>query len=61
MEKAKADSKSGIEIQQYKAKSQLELNKTNRQLRDAENKVSLYVGFRTITGSIQNKKSFYKD
>jgi hypothetical protein len=33
-------SKAEIEIQQYKAKSQLELNK-NRQLRDAENKVSL--------------------
>jgi hypothetical protein len=34
-------SKAEIEIQQYKAKSQLELNKANRQLRDAENKVSL--------------------
>jgi hypothetical protein len=33
--------KKEIEIQQYKAKSQLELNKANRQLRDAENKVSL--------------------
>ena len=42
MEKAKADfQKAEIEIQQYKAKSQLELNKVNRQLRDAENKVSL--------------------
>jgi outer membrane protein TolC len=42
MEKAKADfKKAEIEIQQYKAKSQLELNKVNRQLRDAENKVSL--------------------
>jgi hypothetical protein len=40
--KAKADfKKAEIEIQQYKAKSQLELNKANRQLRDAENKVSL--------------------
>lgn len=42
MEKAKADfQKSEIETQQYKAKSQLELNKTNRQIKDAENKVSL--------------------
>lgn len=42
MEKAKADfQKAEIEIQQYKAKSQLELNKANRQLSDAENKVSL--------------------
>lgn len=42
MEKAKADfQKAEIETQQYKAKSQLELNKTNRQLRDAENKVNL--------------------
>jgi outer membrane protein TolC len=42
MEKAKADfQKAEIEIQQYKAKSQLELNKANRQLRDAENKVNL--------------------
>jgi outer membrane protein TolC len=42
MEKAKADfQKAEIEIQQYKAKSQLELNKVNRQLHDAENKVSL--------------------
>jgi hypothetical protein len=31
-------SKAEIEIQQYKAKSQLELNKANRQLRDAENR-----------------------
>ena len=42
MEKAKADfQKSEIETQQYKAKSQLELNKTNRQIKDAENKVNL--------------------
>jgi outer membrane protein TolC len=42
MEKAKADSqKATIENQLYKAQSQLELNKTNRQLLDAENKVRL--------------------
>ena len=42
MEKAKADfQKSEIETKQYKAQSQLELNKTNRQLKDAENKVNL--------------------
>jgi outer membrane protein TolC len=42
MEKAKADfQKAEIETQQYKAKSQLELNKANRQLKDAENKVNL--------------------
>jgi hypothetical protein len=41
MEKRRLISKAEIEIQQYKAKSQLELNKANRQLRDAENKVSL--------------------
>lgn len=42
IEKAKADfQKSEIETQQYKAQSQLELNKTNRQLKDAENKVNL--------------------
>ena len=42
MEKAKADfQKSEVETLQYKAKSQLELNKTNRQLKDAENKVNL--------------------
>jgi outer membrane protein TolC len=42
MEKAKADfQKSEIENQQYKSKSQLDLNKTNRQLKDAENKVNL--------------------
>jgi outer membrane protein TolC len=42
MEKAKADfQKSEIETQQYKTQSQLELNKTNRQLKDAENKVLL--------------------
>ena len=42
MEKAKADfQKSEIENQQYKAQSQLDLNKTNRQLKDVENKVNL--------------------
>tara|TARA_R110000868_G_scaffold174940_1_gene411799 strand:- start:6278 stop:7591 length:1314 start_codon:yes stop_codon:yes gene_type:complete len=42
MEKAKADfQKAEMETQQYKAKSQLELNKTNRQIKDAENKVTL--------------------
>jgi outer membrane protein TolC len=42
MEKAKADfQKAEIEMQQYKAKSQLELNKTTRQIKDAENKVNL--------------------
>lgn len=42
LEKAKADfQKAEIENQQYKAKSQLELNKTNRQIKDAENKVNL--------------------
>jgi outer membrane protein TolC len=42
MEKAKADfQKAEIETMQYKAQSQLELNKTNRQLKDAENKVNL--------------------
>jgi outer membrane protein TolC len=42
MEKTKAEfQKSEIETQQYKAKSQMELNKTNRQLKDAENKVNL--------------------
>ncbi|AIN71306.1 transporter [Flavobacterium psychrophilum FPG101] len=41
-EKAKADfQKAAIETQQYKAQSQLDLNKTNRQLKDAENKVTL--------------------
>ena len=30
-----------MENQQYKSQSQLELNKTNRQLKDAENKVNL--------------------
>ena len=41
-EKAKAESqKATTEKEQYKAQSQLELNKTNRQLRDAENKVNL--------------------
>ena len=40
--KARADLyKSEFETKQYKAQSQLELNKTNRQLNDAENKVSL--------------------
>ena len=42
MEKAKAEhQKSSIESQQYKAQSQIELNKTNRQLKDSENKVGL--------------------
>ncbi len=42
LEKAQADfQKSTLESQQYKAQSQLELNKTNRQLKDAENKVNL--------------------
>jgi outer membrane protein TolC len=42
MEKAKAEfQKSEIEKQQYKSQSQLELNKANRQLKDAENKVNL--------------------
>ena len=41
-QKAKADyEKAQTESQQYKAQSQLELNKTNRQLSDAENKVNL--------------------
>jgi len=41
-QKAKADyDKAQTESQQYKAQSQLELNKTNRQLVDAENKVNL--------------------
>ena len=41
-EKSKADfQKANIETEQYKAQSQLELNKTNRQLIDAENKVNL--------------------
>jgi outer membrane protein TolC len=33
--------KATIETEQYKKQSQLELNKTNRQLKDAENKVNL--------------------
>ena len=42
MEKAKAEyQKAQVETQQYKSQSQLELNKTNRQLKDAENKVNL--------------------
>lgn len=41
-EKAKAESqKASTEKEQYIAQSQLELNKTNRQLKDAENKVHL--------------------
>ncbi|NHM07563.1 TolC family protein [Flavobacterium sp. CYK-4] len=41
-EKAKADyQKASTETEQYKAQSQLELNKTNRQLSDAKNKVQL--------------------
>ena len=42
MEKAKADlQKSTLENQQYKAQSQLEFDKTNRQLKDVENNVNL--------------------
>ena len=42
MNKAKADfQKAEVETEQYKKQSQLELNKTNRQLIDAENKVTL--------------------
>ena len=42
MEKAKAEyQKAEVENQQYKSQSQLELNKTNRQLKDAENNVNL--------------------
>ena len=42
MNKAKADfQKAEVEIEQYKKQSQLELNKTNRQLIDAENKANL--------------------
>ncbi len=41
-DKAKADfQKAEVETDQYKKQSQLELNKTNRQLKDAENKVNL--------------------
>lgn len=41
-EKAKADyQKTTIETEQYKKQSQLELNKSSRQLKDAENKVNL--------------------
>lgn len=41
-DKAKADfQKATIETEQYKKQSQLELSKTNRQLKDAENKVGL--------------------
>ena len=42
LQKAKAESqKADFEKDQYKKQSQLELNKTNRQLKDAENKVNL--------------------
>jgi outer membrane protein TolC len=42
MNKAKADfQKAEVENEQYKKQSQLEFNKTNRQLLDAENKVNL--------------------
>ncbi|MDR7210258.1 TolC family protein [Flavobacterium piscis] len=42
MAKAKADfQKAALESEQYKKQSQLEVNKTNRQLQDAENKVKL--------------------
>ena len=41
-QKAKADfEKATVETEQYKKQSQLELNKTNRQLLDAQNKVNL--------------------
>jgi outer membrane protein TolC len=41
-QKAKAEfQKAEVEAKQYKAQGQLELNKTNRQLTDAENKVNL--------------------
>lgn len=41
-DKAKADfQKAETETEQYKKQSQMELNKTNRQLKDAENKVNL--------------------
>lgn len=41
-EKAKADfQKAEVETEHYKKQSQLELNKTSRQLKDAENKVNL--------------------
>ena len=41
-QKAKAEfQKADVEKDQYKKQSQLELNKTNRQLKDAENKVNL--------------------
>ncbi|GAA4764366.1 MULTISPECIES: TolC family protein [Flavobacterium] len=41
-EKAKADfQKAEVETEQYKKQSQLELNKTSRQLKDAENKINL--------------------
>lgn len=41
-QKAKAEfQKAEVESEQYKKQSQLELNKTNRQLADAENKVNL--------------------
>lgn len=41
-EKAKAEfQKAEVETEQYTKQSQLELNKTNRQLKDAENKVNL--------------------
>lgn len=41
-QKAKAEfQKAEVEAKQYKAQSQLELNQTNRQLADAENKVNL--------------------
>lgn len=41
-QKAKAEfQKAEVEAKQYKTQSQLELNKTNRQLTDAENKVNL--------------------
>lgn len=42
MEKAKSEfQKSELETHEYKTQSQMELNKANRQLKDAENKVNL--------------------
>lgn len=42
MQKAKTDlEKSNFELEQYKKQSQLEFHKTNRQLKDAENKIHL--------------------
>jgi outer membrane protein TolC len=56
-QKAKAEfQKAEVEAKQYKAQSQLELNKTNRQLTDAENKVNFNkISFRTSTRSVSNQ------